>query len=131
MEPQDRRPSIVPDFVKKALQGGVRSVVGSEEGLRGALSDLFPRELTEYVKKVVDAAKAEGMNMVAQQTREFLENLDVETLVRHVVDNYTIHVRLDVELEPKKSRPPKAAPTPRGRAAGPSADAPEKPAETP
>jgi hypothetical protein len=130
MEPQDRRPSIVPDFVKKALQGGVHAVVGSEEGLRGALSDLFPKELTDYVKKVVDAAKAEGLNMVAQQTREFLERLDVETLVRHVVDNYTIHVHLDLDLEPKKVRTSRAGGATRAKGS-PQPESPEKPADNP
>jgi hypothetical protein len=102
----ERKPSIVPDFMKKAIQGSVRSLVSSEEGIRAILREVLPKELVGYVKEVVDAAKVEGLRIVSAQTRDFLERLDVDALAAHLVENYRIRVRLDLELEPKH---PKAA----------------------
>jgi len=101
----ERKPSIVPDFMKKAIQGSVRSLVSSEEGIRSILREVLPKELVGYVKEVVDAAKVEGLRIVSAQTREFLERLDVDALATHLVENYRIRVRLDLELLPKSARP--------------------------
>jgi len=100
----ERKPSIVPDFMKKAIQGSVRSLVSSEEGIRAIIREVLPKELTGYVKEVIDAAKTEGLRIVSAQTREFLERLDVDALATHLVENYRIRVRLDLELLPKRPR---------------------------
>jgi hypothetical protein len=98
----ERKPSIVPDFMKKAIQGSVRSLMSSEEGIRSIVREVLPKELTGYVKEVIDAAKVEGLRIVSAQTREFLERLDIDALAAHLVDNYRIRIRLDLELQPKR-----------------------------
>jgi hypothetical protein len=117
---EDRK-SIVPDFMKKAIQGSVRSLLSTEEGIRTVLREMLPRELFGYVKEVIDAGKSEGLRIVAEQTSEFLEKMDVETLAQLIVDNYRIKVNLEIELEPKEKKPGpkrKAAPRKKAKAKG-------------
>lgn len=110
---EDRK-SIVPDFMKKAIQSSVRSLLSTEEGIRTVLREMLPRELFGYVKEVIDAGKNEGLRIVAEQTSEFLERMDVETLAQLIVDNYRIKVNLEIELEPKDGKgAPRRKATPR------------------
>lgn len=99
----ERKPSIVPDFMKKAIQGSVRSLMSSEEGIRAIIREVLPKELTGYVKEVIDAAKTEGLRIVSAQTRDFLERLDIDALTTHLVENYRVRIRMDLELLPKRS----------------------------
>lgn len=101
MDFNDRKPSIVPDFVRNAIQGSLKSLLSSEEGIRSILREALPTEIFGYVKEVIDAAKTEGLRIVSAQTRDFLEALDVDTLLEHMVENYRVKVSLDIELEPK------------------------------
>jgi hypothetical protein len=101
MDFNERKPSIVPDFVRNAIQGSLKSLLSSEEGIRSILREALPTEIFGYVKEVIDAAKTEGLRIVSAQTRDFLEALDVDTLLEHMVANYRVKVSLDIELEPK------------------------------
>ncbi len=105
MDFNERKPSIVPDFVRNAIQGSLKSLLSSEEGIRSILKEALPTEIFGYVKEVIDAAKTEGLRIVSAQTRDFLEALDVDTLLEHMVANYRIKVNLDIELEPKSDAP--------------------------
>ncbi|MBD90991.1 MAG: hypothetical protein CL940_11680 [Deltaproteobacteria bacterium] len=59
--------------LKRAVSSGIRTVLAADETLRETL----PRELPGYVQRQLEATRREVVVAIAEQTRTFLENIDL------------------------------------------------------
>jgi len=59
--------------LKRAVSSGIRTVLAADETLRETL----PRELPGYVQRQLEATRKEVVVAIAEQTRTFLENIDL------------------------------------------------------
>lgn len=59
--------------LKRAVSSGIRTVLAADETLRETL----PRELPSYIQRQLEATRKEVVGAIAEQTRTFLENIDL------------------------------------------------------
>jgi len=59
--------------LKRAVSSGIRTVLAADETLRETL----PREVPAYVARQLEATRRDLVDAIAQQTRVFLENIDL------------------------------------------------------
>lgn len=100
-----RRGDSISNLVKGAISTGVRSVLVTEEGIRGVVSDLLPKEMTGYVKTQVDGIKKDVYQAVLSEVVTFLQQLDIATVIKTVLTNVKVKVNIEVEFEDKERKP--------------------------
>ncbi len=104
-ESDDSKPSRrVSDTVKKALASGFRSVMSGEEKIRGLVTDAMPKELVTYIKGAVDSGRDELVKMVGQQTRKFLEGIDVGGEVAKILTSLSFEIRTEIRFIPNDQK---------------------------
>ncbi len=90
----------VSDSLRKTIGSGIRSVLSSDEGIRRMIKDSIPREVLGYAMKQVDSAKDEVVRMVGNQTRKFLENLDLGHELQKVLTSVSLEFRTELRFIP-------------------------------
>ncbi len=100
-----RRGDSISNLVKGAISTGVRSVLTTEEGIRGVVSDLFPKEMTGYVKTQIDGIKKDVYQAVLSEVVTFLHQLDLAAVVKTVLTDVRVKVNIEVEFEDKDKKP--------------------------
>ncbi|MCB9733892.1 MAG: hypothetical protein H6745_14935 [Deltaproteobacteria bacterium] len=94
----------VSDAVRKAFGAGVRSVVSSEEWVRGVVRDTLPRELVQYMKRQADAARDEVVRIIGNQTKRFLEGLDVGHEVQKILTALSFEIKTEIRFIPNDEK---------------------------
>ena len=92
----------VSDTLRKTIGAGIRTVLSNDEGVRKMVRDSIPREVLGYAMKQVDSAKDEVVKMVGNQTRKFLENLDLGTELQKVLTSVSLEFRTELRFIPNE-----------------------------
>jgi hypothetical protein len=93
-----RRSDGLSDLIKGAISTGVKTVFTSEEGLRAALADFVPKEVSAYVKTQVDGVKKELYATLVNQFSSFLQRLDLGKEVRKALAGMRVVVKTEVSF---------------------------------
>jgi len=91
-----RRSDGLSDLIKGAISTGVKTVFTSEEGLRSAISDFVPKEVSAYVKTQVDGVKKELYSTLVSQFSTFLERLDLGKEVRKALSGMRVEIKTEI-----------------------------------
>jgi len=97
-------PRRLSDTFKKALGHGFRSVMSSEEKLRGMVADAMPKELVSYIKSTIDSGKDEVVRIVGNQTRKFLEGIDVSGEVAKLLTSLSFEIKTEIRFIPNDQK---------------------------
>lgn len=97
-------PRRLSDTFKKALGQGFRSVMSSEEKLRGMVADAMPKELVSYIKTTIDSGKDEVVRIVGNQTRKFLEGIDVSGEVAKLLTSLSFEIKTEIRFIPNDQK---------------------------
>ncbi len=89
-----------PDVIRRAVAGGIRSFLQSEEGIRTLLGAAVPREMVNLAADQVERAKSEIVRRVGEEFRSFLERTDLTTEVQRLLTSLSIEVRTQVRFVP-------------------------------
>ncbi len=103
-DPQ-RRADGLSDFIKKGISTGVKSVLLTEEGVRSALGDLMPKEISATVKAHVDGLKKELYTTVVNEFSQFLEHVDIASEMKKVLKGMKVEIRTEITFKEEKSAP--------------------------
>jgi hypothetical protein len=91
----------LPEVVRRTLVAGLGAVLMTEEGLRGALSDLkLPKEAIAYLAAQADRSKRELSNAIARELRSFLDGVDLSRVLRRVLAGMTLEFTTQVKFIP-------------------------------
>jgi hypothetical protein len=127
-EDDDGAAGWVADALKKAFSQGYRSVRASEERLRGMVGEAMPRELLNYAKGAVDKGRDELVRVIGNQTRRFLEGIDVGGEIAKILTLLSFEIRTEIRFIPNDQKlKPSIRTTIRPKRAGAASD--EEPAE--
>jgi len=107
--PSDERaraesPRRVSDTFRKALSQGFRSVRSGEEKIRGIVSDAMPKELVTYIKGAIDTGRDEVVRIVGNQTRKFLEGIDVGGEVAKILTSLSFEIKTEIRFIPNDQK---------------------------
>jgi hypothetical protein len=90
---------VIPDFVKKAIMTGVGAVFMTEEGLRGALTDMkVPKEAMSSLVAQADKTKREVIQTLARELRAFLDDLELEDLLKKSLEGTTFEIHTTIRV---------------------------------
>lgn len=94
---------VIPDVVRRALMTGVGAVLLGEEGLRNTLGEMkLPKEAMSSLISQADKTKREVINSLARELRQFLDSLDLQSLLEKAVAGTTIEIQTTVRVIPKE-----------------------------
>lgn len=99
----------IPELVKRAILSGIGAVFMTEEGIRSYLSELkLPKEAAQFVISQVARTKEDLFRVVTDEIRAFLENTQLDEVLRKVLTNISLEISTKVRfvdeagtLEPK------------------------------
>ncbi len=100
----DERPRRMSDTVRKALAQGFRAARSSEEKLRGMVSEAMPKEVVTYLKGAIDSGRDELVRIVGNQTRKFLEGIDVGGEVSKILTSLSFEIRTEIRFIPNDQK---------------------------
>ena len=93
-----RRSDGLSDLIKGAISSGVKTVFTSEEGLRSALSDFVPKEVSAYVKTQVDSVKKELYSTLVSQFSTFLQKIDLGREARKALSGMRVEIKTEISF---------------------------------
>lgn len=99
-----REPRRVSDTVRKAISQGFRAARSSEEKIRGLVSDHMPKELVTYIKGAVDTGREELVRIVGNQTRKFLEGIDVGGEIAKILTALSFEIKTEIRFIPNDQK---------------------------
>lgn len=102
--PPQREQRRMSDTVKKAISQGFRAARSGEEKIRGMVSDAMPKELVTYIKGAIDTAREEVVRVVGNQTRKFLEGIDVGGEVAKILTALSFEIKTEIRFIPNDQK---------------------------
>lgn len=94
----------VSDTVRKAIASGFRSVNASQEKLREIFGDAVPKEVLGYVKGAIDGGRDEIVRIIGQQTKRFIEGIDVGGEVAKILTALSFEIRTEIRFIPNDGK---------------------------
>lgn len=97
---EEAPPSTLSDWLKKAIGAGVNGVFSPEEGgIKSAISDFtLPKEVLALIVTQVDRAKKEVVQVVAREVGRFLENLEIQEIIKKAIAGSTIEINATIKV---------------------------------
>ena len=92
--------------LKRAVSSGIRSVLAVDETLRETL----PREIPTYIQRQLEAARKDVVVAIAEQTRTFLENIDLGGEVKRHLQDGRLEITTSIRFvadDPSSDQPKK------------------------
>src|SRR4030067_736835 len=76
---RQRLEALIPDLVKRTFYTGLGAVFTTEEGIRRLAADFsLPKDVASYLVSSAQSTKDELLKIVARETREFLERVNLQ-----------------------------------------------------
>lgn len=91
----------VADWVKKAIGSGLGGVFSPEDGsLKGVMPEFkLPKEVLALLMTQMERAKKEAINVVAREVAHFLENLEIQEIIKKVLAGSTIEINATIKVD--------------------------------
>jgi hypothetical protein len=90
----------MPDMVKRATLGGIRSFLQTEEGLRTVLGAIVPKEVFQSVTEQLDKSKSDAVRLISAEFRQFLEKIDIPRELQRLLTSLSIEVKTEIRFVP-------------------------------
>ena len=88
------------ESIRGAISGTIRNVLNNDEGIRKLIRDALPKEVVGHVTRTVDQGKDEIVRAVGQQTRKFLENIDLGQEIQNILTSVSLEFRTELRFIP-------------------------------
>jgi hypothetical protein len=97
---QDGIEGFIPELVRKAVERSVKALLQSEEGMRGVVHAVLPRELLSNLTQQVDGAKRDAVAMIGREMQAFLHNLNVGEELSKILTSVQFEIHTSVRFIP-------------------------------
>src|SRR3954470_8953499 len=98
-DPEGRRSrleSVIPDLIKKAVQGGYDRATGGAETLRSFIADSkLPKEIANALFQQIDDTKSGLFRVVAKEIRGFLEAVDFQRELQKLLTTVSFEIKTE------------------------------------
>ncbi len=97
-EREEKGPGL-SDSLRKAVVSGVSALFMTEEGIRGALSDLrLPKEALSYLAQQTDRTRKELFGAVTNEVKGFLQGVDLGGALRKALTGLKLQVKAEIRF---------------------------------
>ena len=97
--------SLFQEAVRRATGLGLSSFFTTEEAVRRAVADNLPDEWARYLSEQGDDLRGRLVDRLTAEFGDWLRGVDLEALMRQLLDDYEIKISFSLEADPK---PPSA-----------------------
>jgi hypothetical protein len=105
-EHRSRLEGVIPDILKKAVQGGYDRASGSAETIRSFLSDSkLPKEIAHALLAQLDDTKNDLFRVVAKEVRGFLEAVDFQRELQKLLTTVSFEIKTEIRFIPNDAQP--------------------------
>ncbi len=99
LRPEPGRTGIVTESIRKALVTGLSAVFMTEEGIRGALSDLrLPKEAMSYLVQQTQNTRRELFRVISEELKGFLRTADVPAVLRKALSGMKLEIKAEIRF---------------------------------
>jgi hypothetical protein len=108
-DPEGRRrrlESVIPDLIKKAVQGGYDRATGGAETLRSFIAESkLPKEIANALFQQIDDTKNGLFRVVAKEIRGFLEAVDFQRELQKLLTTVSFEIKTEIRFIPNDTMP--------------------------
>jgi hypothetical protein len=95
---------LVPELVRKTFTAGLGAVYSTEEGIRKIAKDINLPDVAGYLASSADATKDRVMEVVARETREFLEHINFGEEIAKLLTTLSFEIKTEIRFIPNSDR---------------------------
>ncbi len=95
---------LVPELVRKTVTAGLGAVYSTEEGLRKIAKDISLPDVAGYLASSADATKDRVLEVVARETREFLEHINLSEEIAKMLTRLSFEIKTEIRFIPNSER---------------------------
>jgi len=93
------RPGHVGDTLRRILGQGVSAMLMTEEGIRGAISDMrLPKEVIASLVSQTERSRRELVRLASDELKDFLLGLDLESVIRKSLVGLEFDIQAKVRI---------------------------------
>ncbi|MBP9204378.1 MAG: hypothetical protein KBG28_10465 [Kofleriaceae bacterium] len=107
---RQRIEALVPEMVKRTFAAGLGALFQTEEGLRKLAKDVQIPDVAGYIASSADATKDRVLEVIARETREFLQHVNVADELARLLTTLSFEIRTEVRFIPNSERLGKVEP---------------------
>ncbi len=94
----------MPELVRKTFTAGLGAVYSTEEGIRKIAKDINLPDVAGYLASSADATKDRVMEVVARETREFLEHINFSEEIAKLLTTLSFEIKTEIRFIPNSDR---------------------------
>lgn len=100
-----RLETFVPELVRKTFAAGLGAVFTTEEGIRKITKDMpQAKDVVDYVASTAGSTKDEVIRMMARETREFLQTINISQEVAKMLTLLSFEVKTEIRFIPNDEK---------------------------
>jgi len=101
-----RLDSVIPELIKKAVQGGVDRATGAQDTIRSYITESkLPKEIVNALLSQIDDTKNGLFRVVAKEIRGFLEAVDFQQELQKLLTTVSFEIKTEIRFIPNDSQP--------------------------
>jgi hypothetical protein len=98
---RQRLEALIPDIVRKTIYTGLGAVFTTQEQIREMAGDLpVPKDVVNYLLNSAQNTKDEFFKIVARETREFLERVNLQQEMAKLLTQLSLEVKTEIRFIP-------------------------------
>ena len=100
---RSRLESVIPDLIKKAVQGGYDRATGAAETLNSFIGESkLPKEIVNAIFSQIDETKNGLFRVVAKEMRDFLEHTNIAGEMQKLLTTVQFEVNTTIRFRPNE-----------------------------
>ena len=98
---RQRLEALIPDLVRRTVTAGLGAAFATEGGIRRLAGELsLPKELAQSLLASADSTKDRVVEIIARETREFLENLNLNDVLVKTLTQLSFEIKTEIRFVP-------------------------------
>ena len=98
---RQRLEALIPDLVKRTVTAGLGAAFATEGGIRKLAGELtLPKEIAQTLLATADTTKDRVVEIIARETREFLQNLNLNDVLVKTLTQLSFEIRTEIRFVP-------------------------------
>lgn len=125
---RQRVEGFVPEILKRTFYAGLGAVFSTEEGLRRLATEFsLPKDVAAFLISQAQTTKEEILRIIAGEIRSFLQNADLEELIKRLLTSVSFEIKTEIRFIPNSAAGSSSATGAGSASAGSAAGAPPVP----
>jgi hypothetical protein len=101
---RQRLEALVPEMVRKTFAAGMGAVFHTEDSIRKVAKEVNLPNVAGYIASSADATKDKVLDVIARETREFLEHMNIGEEVAKMLTTLSFEIKTEIRFIPNSER---------------------------